>query len=252
WLHRVLYILECRLSNVADLIIANSEAGLDYAAAHGFPRVRMLVIPNGIDPESFRPDGEARQRVRAEWRIDADQKLVGLVARLDPMKDHPTFLKAASLLAKEREDLVFVCVGDGPEAYTRDLMEMSEQLGLATRVIWTGSRADLPAVYNALDLLVPSSVSEGFPNVIGEAMACGLPCVATDVGDSRLIVGNHSEIVPPRDAEALKLAIAKCLSRPNRDGSEAHFRRQRIVERFSIRELEVRTETALLQVCKSH
>jgi glycosyltransferase involved in cell wall biosynthesis len=249
WLARILYRVECHLAKFADLIIVNSRAGFDYAAANGFPKDKMLVIPNGIDTERFRPDSQARRRVRAEWNIKDDEELVGLVARLDPMKDHSTFLKAAALLSAERERAVFVCVGDGSGPYKEMLAQLGAQLGLTGRLIWAGARRDMPAIYNALDVAVSSSsYGEGFSNVIGEAMACDVPCVVTDVGDSALIVSRGGEVVPPRDAEALKTAIAKCLVRLRLDEQPEPCRRQHIISTFSMKELEVRAEAALLRL----
>ena len=100
WLSRLSYRIECLLSRFTDLTICNSRAGMEHAAAHGFPRERMTVIPNGIDTEHFKPDAAARERIRAEWGIAEKEMLIGLVARLDPMKDHPTFFHAAAMLAR--------------------------------------------------------------------------------------------------------------------------------------------------------
>ena len=203
WLARAGYRLECWLSRFADLIICNSRAGLEYAAAHGFPRGKMTVIPNGIDTERFKPDAAARTRVREEWGIAENEILIGLVARLDPMKDHPTFLRAAAMLARERPDVRFVCVGDGPESYRAELHRLTIELGLDGKLILAGARRDMPAVFNALDIASSSSYGEGFSNAIAEAMACGVPCVVTDVGDSALIVGETGGVVPPSRPDAL-------------------------------------------------
>ena len=113
-----------------------------------------------------------------------DEKLIGRIARLAPDKGYPIFLEAAALLSKERKDVRFVIAGAGPESYRRQLQLLSQELGLAERLIWAGARPDMPAVYNALDILCSSSDSEGFGLTVAEAMACGVPCVATDVGDS--------------------------------------------------------------------
>jgi glycosyltransferase involved in cell wall biosynthesis len=249
WLARFLYQVERQLARFADLIIVNSHAGLNYAAANGFPKNKMLVIPNGIDTERFKPDPQARRRVRAEWNIKDGEELVGIVARLDPMKDHATFLKAAALLGAKRKQAVFVCVGDGPSQHRERLVQLGGRLGLSGRLIWVSTHVDMPGVYNALDVVVSSSsYGEGFSNAIGEAMACGVPCAVTDVGDAALIVGRSGEVVPPRDPKALKTAIAKCLDKPRLDYHAEPFSRQRIIGSFSVKELEVRTETALLRL----
>jgi glycosyltransferase involved in cell wall biosynthesis len=250
WLTRVSYRIESQLSRLADLIIANSYAGLRYAVSKGFAGEKLIVIQNGIDTDLFRPDPRARQRLRAEWGINEDQVLIGMVARVDPMKDHATFLQSAALLAKEDKRFVFACVGRSRESEKQKLVALSKQLGLAGRLIWSDARADMPAVYSALDLLVSSSFGEGFSNVIAEAMACDVPCVATDVGDSAIIVGTKGEVIPPRDAGAMKAAITKCV-RKSRVSSEQQPRRQQIIDRFSVMALEARTEEALLNLFKS-
>jgi glycosyltransferase involved in cell wall biosynthesis len=179
------------LSSFPDLIIANSYAGKQHHIAHGYSGKRMIVINNGIETDTFRPDPQAGMGVRREWGIDEGELLVGLVGRLDPMKDHPTFLRAAALLARQSCSVRFVCVGTGPQQYEADLRSLSSDLGLDGKVLWAGGRSDMPAVYSALDLVCSSSsYGEGLPNAIAEAMSCGVPCVVTDVGDSaRLVYG---------------------------------------------------------------
>jgi len=221
WLLRLSCRIECWLSRFADLIICNSLAGLEYAAAYGFPRGRMTVIPNGIDTERFKTDAVARKRLRAEWGIAENEILIGLVARLDPMKDHPTFLRAAATLAQERLDVRFVCVGDGSEPYKGELHRLASELGLDGRLIWTGTRHDMPAVCSALDIATSSSYGEGFSNTIAEAMACGVPCVVTDVGDSALIVGDSGSVVPPSMPDALCEGFRLMLKRLGPDIQDA-------------------------------
>ncbi|MDP8993367.1 MAG: glycosyltransferase [Pseudomonadota bacterium] len=204
WAVRVSYRIECLLSPAASLIIGNSNAGLSYAAAHGFPRQKMVLVPNGIDTDRFKPDPKARSNVRAVWDVDDDQILVGLLARLDPMKGHATFLKAAALAATRNSRLRFVCVGTGPPSYLQELLELADKLGVGERVMWAGPSSYPEVTLNALDIFCSSSAwGEGFSNSVGEAMACGLPCVVTNVGDSAWIVGDAGRVVPPGDARAL-------------------------------------------------
>jgi glycosyltransferase involved in cell wall biosynthesis len=249
WTARISYRIECRLSRFADLIIVNSHAGLEYAATNGFPKETMMVIPNGIDTRAFDIDQAAREKVRAEWQVAGDEMLVGLVGRLDPMKDHPTFLQAAARLAKDHQDLRFVCVGDGPADYREHLHAMTESLNLSDRLIWAGARRDMRAVYNALDMIVSaSSYGEGFSNVIGEAMACGVPCVVTDVGDSAWIVSDSGEVAPPANAEALGSAIARLAGKISAGACDRDRNRQQVIDRFSVTQLEAKTEAALLRL----
>ena len=244
WAFRLNYALECALSRFADLIISNSEAGRDYATAHGFPRERIEVVPNGIDTERFRPDPALRAAKRREWGLGEGQIAIGVLARLDPMKDHPTFLRAAALIAPRAPQVRFVCVGEGPEAYRKDLLALSEELGLADRVLWTGRSIEPVAALNAVDLYCSSSAfGEGFSNAIAEAMACGLPCVVTRVGDSALLVGDAGRAVPPRDPRALADALLAELA--GMDGNRSAGARARIVENFSL-DLMVERTAALL------
>lgn len=237
--------LECFCSRFADLIIFNSRAGRDYWLKQGFASGKAEVVPNGIDAERFSPDPEERRRRRAEWAVQEDETLIGHVGRLDAMKGHPIFLRAAARLSQEREDVRFVCIGDGPPAYREELHTLGRELGLDDyRLIWAGSRSDMPAVQNALDIAVSSSLfGEGFPNVIGEAMACGVPCVVTDVGDSAWIVGETGVVVPPGDPDALVAGWKQCLAG---DRTAAGRRaRERIVQNFGVHRLAEKTEQLL-------
>ena len=166
WLFRASYALSCRLSRSADLIIANSHAGLQGHVADGYPKDKIVVIPNGIDTSRFYPNPEARERMRAQWEVGRDEELIGIVGRLDPMKDHATFLQAAALLLRERQQVRFVCVGDGASDYRAALQDCANVLGLSDRIMWIGMQSQVADVYNALDLLVNSSYGEGFSNVL--------------------------------------------------------------------------------------
>jgi glycosyltransferase involved in cell wall biosynthesis len=238
--------LQCFFSRFADLIIFNSDAGRAYHQAEGFPADKSIVIHNGIDTERFKPEREARTRLRAELGVAADDLLIGHVGRLDPMKDHPTLLRAAAIVCRKREDVRFVCVGGGAALYADELRRLSAELGISAKVIWAGARADMPALYGALDLFVSSSISEGFPNVIGEAMACGVTCVVTDTGDSALIVGETGTVVAPRDASALSEAILSCLE--SGTGATGMRARARILENFSVERMAAETTDAIMRL----
>lgn len=246
WLSRLAYSLECRLARFADCIIANSCAGKRYAVANGFPEGKIIVIPNGIDTTYFRFDSKGRQQVRSEWALGEDEMLVGLVARLDPMKDHPSFLEAASHIARGRHDVRFVCVGDGSADYVEAIKQQAVALGLIEQLIWAGARDNMPAVYSALDIATSSSFGEGFSNTIAEAMACGVPCVVTDVGDSAHIVGDLGSVVAPGDGSALAAAIQHLTNLPPAERRAlGDAGRARIVSEFGLDRLVQRTEQAL-------
>jgi glycosyltransferase involved in cell wall biosynthesis len=202
-----------------------------------------MVIPNGIDTERFRPDPHSGRRLRAEWGADAAQPLIGIVGRLDPMKGHSTFLHAAAILRAKRPQAQFVCVGSGTAEFAAHLRRLADDLGLADRVVWAGERADVAAAYNAFDVHVCASDGEGFPNVLAEAMACGVRCVATDVGDVSWIAGDAGSVVPPGDPTALAGAIEATLASDTaQDGGRG---RRQIVDRFGVPQLVESTERAL-------
>jgi glycosyltransferase involved in cell wall biosynthesis len=233
WLESLVFWVSSQVAKFADLIVCNSESGKDFHAAKGYPATRMVVISNGIDSDRFRPDPIARGELRREWGFADDQVLIGLVGRLDPKKDHPTFLRAAARF-RDRHDVRFVCVGDGPEPYRSLLKRVASELGLDDSLTWVGARTDMPRVYNALDLAVSSSCwGEGFPNVIGEAMATGVPCVVTDVGDSPIVVGDDGWVCRPQDPSDLARAMKSAISSERELAATGQRARLRVRTEFS-------------------
>jgi glycosyltransferase involved in cell wall biosynthesis len=234
WFTRGMFRLARSLSQFADVIIANSEAARAHYELLGYPCRKLRVVPNGIDTEYFRPHREGRARVRNEWGVGQAVPLVGVVGRIDPLKDHRTFVAAASIVSAEYPRARFVIVGDGPEAYIRDLRTFARS-ALGDRIVWARGRDDMAAVYSALDVGCSSSVTESFANAIAEAMACGVPCVVTDVGDSGAIVGSTGRVVPPRSPVALADGICKLLERVQAgDGALSECARARIVQRYGV------------------
>ena len=239
------------LSRHPSLIIVNSRAGAAHHAGHGYSPDRMMVIPNGIDTERYYPDETAGTRLRREWSIGAEEIAIGISARLDPMKDHETFLKAAALLCRSREDIRFICIGDYSGAHGKAMRSLGERLGLGNRLMWTGRRDDMMCAYNALDILTCcSAYGEGFSNAVGEAMACGKLCVVTDVGDAASIVGETGVVVASAGSpEDLVSAWMRVLSMPAAERkSLGEAARRRILDLFSREMLITRTEEALSRV----
>jgi len=247
WLNRWSYWLECRLARFAECIVSNSQAGLKYAVAHGFPEKKMTVITNGIDTERFSPDKLAGDSLHKAWGVAENERLIGVVGRIDPMKGHPLFLKAAALIKQQHPQVRFVCVGQGETMYENAMHQLATKLGLDDVLIWAGRHADMVAVYNALDIASSSSCGEGFPNVVGEAMACGVPCVVTDVGDSALIVGDTGMVVPAKDSQALAAAWNKMLSLDDVEFKRlSDAARKRVVDEFGVHVLLNCTERMLV------
>jgi glycosyltransferase involved in cell wall biosynthesis len=217
---RVVVGLCKRLSSWPDMVTANSTAGLKSHLALGYRPRRTAVMVNGIEVDRFGPDAAARVAVRNELGIPAGAFVLAHVARVDPLKDHDTFLAAMA----ELPDMVALLIGAG-----------TENLPVAPNLVRLGQRNDVPRLFAAADAVVSSSSSEGFANVLAEGMACGLPAVATDVGDSALIVGDSGLIVPPKNAGAFAAAI-RALSGESAAARAARGIRARahIVENFAM------------------
>jgi glycosyltransferase involved in cell wall biosynthesis len=205
--------LHARFGRVADMVIANSHAGGNYAREIGVTDERLRVIVNGVDSHEFAPDTAARSRLRHEWRVADDETLIGTVG-LDPLKRHAAFLRAASVFVENNPRARFVLVGPAELAYRRRLELLGTELGLNGKVIWAGPREDMRAVYNALDLATLLSRSEGTPNSIAEAMACGVPCVASNAGDSAAVVGDGALIVESVSPHRVAATWSEALARP--------------------------------------
>ena len=224
-----------RLSAVPDALIVNSEVSRKVHERWGYRTDRMRVIPNGTDTERFAPDSEARILVRKQLGIAHDVMLVGLIARYHPMKDHETFLRAAGRLCRRHPDLHFLFAGQDMLPENEALMQLVAENHLQQAVHLLGPRRDIPRLTGALDISCLSSWSESFPNALPEAMSCGVPCVATDVGDAAHIIANTGKVVPPRDPERLASTIEELIAMPAEErlalGRKA---RERVMEEFSL------------------
>lgn len=193
-------------------IVCCAEKAREVHRNIGYDNSRMRVIPNGYDLSLFRPDPEAGLSVRESLRVLPSEPLIGFVGRYDPQKDHDTLLRALSFLNHRGNCPRCLLIGTGMEASNAPLVKRIADLKLESRIILLGRRIDIPAIMNALDLHVMSSAfGEAFPNVLAEAMACGTPCVSTDVGDAAALLGGTGLIVPPRDPQALAAAISELL-----------------------------------------
>ena len=203
-----------RLSGLPDAVLTNSEEARRFHLGLGYHPRRFEVIPNGFDTERFRPDPLARAAVRAELGVADAAPLAGLFGRLDPMKGVDDFVRAARLVARDLSGARFVLAGKGMEPENPALRSLLDGAGLRERFVPLGQRSDPERVMAALDVYVSASLGEGFPNVLGEAMACGVPCVTTDAGDSAAVVGETGRIVPCGDPEALARELGALLRLP--------------------------------------
>ncbi len=223
------------LSHRAAAIVYNSVTAREQHEGLGYASDRGLVIPNGFDVDRFAPDAAARSSVRAELGLPPETPLVGMLARLHPMKDHVGLLRAFALLRERHSGAHLLLAGRDVTSTHPELASKLRELSLVGHVHLLGERADTPRLAAALDVAVSSSWSEGMPNAVGEAMACGVPCVVTDVGDSARLVGTTGIAVAPRDPAALAASCGALLDtsmeRRRELGASA---RQRIVEHYAI------------------
>jgi len=224
-----------RLSALPDAVVVNSHAGQTAHEALGYHPRRWEVLPNGFDTQLFSPHPEAHDALCRELGVPARSKLVGLVARYDPLKDHETFLRAAAICAQADSEAHFVLVGAGVDDANAALRGLSDQLGLTDRLHMLGERSDVTRLTAAFDIAVCSSRGEGFPNVVGEAMACAVPAVVTDVGDCAFLLGDAGDVVAPGEPAALASGLTRQLALSDDERRALGARgRQRIVAGFSI------------------
>lgn len=244
WLTRAVILANALLSRRVDAVVYNAQRSRAQHAAIGISGRSVQVITNGFDIHLFSPSATDRMAVRQELQIAGDARLVGLVGRFHPMKDHHGFLQAAAEIVRKHREVHFLLVGEGIDWNNPALAGWIEQHGLTAHVHLLGHRQDIPRLMAALDIAVSASArNEGFANVIGEAMSCAVPCVVTDVGDSAWIVGDTGKVVPPGNpqklAEALCKLVAMDLEKRQQLGA---LSRKRAIAEFSIEQAVTRFE----------
>ncbi|HWM87462.1 MAG TPA: glycosyltransferase [Kofleriaceae bacterium] len=224
-----------RLSRSPDRIIYCARVSAAQHARLGYRAARSVVIPNGFDVSRFAPSAEARSELRLSLGIPAGARVVGNVGRYHPLKDHDNFLRAAALVAARDPGAHFVMVGRGLEPGNQTVTAAIGRLGLHGRAHLLGERDDVPRLMPGFDLYCLASIAEGFPNVLGEAMASGVPCVTTEVGAAGEIVDGIGEAVPPRDPQALAVGMLRLLGQSGEQLRERGQRsRQRVLERYAL------------------
>ncbi|RUM45768.1 MAG: group 1 glycosyl transferase [Hydrogenimonas sp.] len=242
-LPQLLFWLQKHLSSRVDKIIANSSASIAFHQSQGFDMSHATVIYNGIDTERFQRDMSARAKFRSMYGLKESDVAIGIVARIDYMKGYTIFAEVMREILKRYDHIKVFAVGDGDQTIKRACEEILDVYH-NKRFQWLGQRDDVEVIYSGLDIVVSSSIfGEGFSNSIAEAMSCEVPCVVTDVGEGRMIVGDTGEVVPPKDSKALLIGIENLM---NKDllklGKEA---RQRIIENFSIQQMVRKTEETI-------
>jgi glycosyltransferase involved in cell wall biosynthesis len=223
-----------KLSALPAAIVVNSETGRRVHQEYGYACRDWRVIPNGFDTDLFKPIPGTGKAVRHSLGIPDDAQVVGMLARFHPDKDHDTFLQAVVLTHRRLGGVHFVLAGSGVDA-SSELAARVARLDLSDCVHLLGERRDIPSLISSFDIATLSSWTEGFPNAIGEAMSCCVPCVATDVGDSALLVGSTGLVVAPRDAIALSRAWTELLQAPGGVRQALGLSaRERIIADFSL------------------
>jgi glycosyltransferase involved in cell wall biosynthesis len=223
---------------IPSSIISCSQTAVGSHVRMGYAANKFMVIPNGYDHNYFIPNPDAGAKLRKELGVPNDISVLGMVARFDPQKDHSNLISALALLKKKNSSFACLLVGGDMEDNNSVLRQLLNNADINDSVQLLGPRSDIVAVMNALDINILSSLGEGFPNVIAEAMACGTPCVATDVGDARLIIEDEGWVVPPQDSNALATAIEAAILEKDSDTNAWARRkemcRSKIVNNYSI------------------
>lgn len=230
--------------HIPNRIICCSEVARYIHTKVGYPNEKFFVIPNGINLEHFTPDVSAHDLVRAELGLSEDTALIGLFARFDSQKNHKGFIRAAGLLHAQRPTVHFILAGRDIGTNNSDLVRWMKEAGVHNVCHLLGQRDDIPRLMTALDISTSSSWGEAFPNVVAEAMACCVPCVVTDVGDSAYIVGDTGLVVPPGDDAALADAWNTLLALPDekrellggraRERVAGNFELSKIVKQYEV------------------
>ena len=226
---------------VPKRIIYCAEKSREVQESHGFKKTIGVVVQNGYDVDSFIQNSTLGLNFRSELDISTDAFVIGHVGSYHPLKDQTNLINTFSLLDKKGFKFNAVLAGINLDYNNHKLVSLIDKKGLSDRVHLLGRRNDIPSVMNGIDLFVLSSVSEAFPNVLNEAMACGTPCVSTDVGDASIILGDTGWVVPPKNSESLANSVIKALKEKESNNDlwlqRGDACRQRIVEKFNLQKM---------------
>jgi len=249
WTARVCAVLS---HSIPARIVCCSAAARTTHEQIGYAREKMVVIPNGFDLGVFGPNSVAYSGLREELGLGPDALIVGLVARYHPEKDHRTFVEAAAKVRFSPERVHFVLCGLGASEDNEELVRLIADRGLTNRFHLLGLQDRMPWVTAAFDVASSSSRTEGFPNVLGEAMAAGVPCVATDVGDSAYLIGETGVTVPPGNAAAFADALDRLLALAPEDRRRlGQAARRRVSEQFDLGVIAKRFTDLQAEVAKT-
>lgn len=226
---------------VPKRIICVAEAARQLHVALGYRESLMMVIPNGLDVDQMVAHPHAVATLRGEKSLSLNTQVVGMVGRFNEVKGQKNFVQAAGLIAQRHPNVRFLMVGRGCDSSNPMLISWIAETNCPELFLLLGERQDVPVCLAAMDVFVLPSRTEGFPNVLAEAMAMGRPCVTTDVGDTALVLGDCGEIVPPDNAPALAQALDLMLAKsPSMRLDMGMAGRQRIEQEFSMTQCAMR------------
>jgi glycosyltransferase involved in cell wall biosynthesis len=238
------------LSKLPEAVIVNSNSGKEYHEKIGYSPKKLEIIQNGFDIGKCRPNESAKLLISKELKIRVDSILIGMIARFDPMKDHKNFLEAFSLISKKYDNVYGILAGDGIDNKNQELNNIINKLNIGDKIYMLGRREDVNILLSGIDILSSSSsYGEGFSNAIGEAMACEIPCVVTDVGDSALIVGETGIVVPPRNYELLAEGLLKMIELGEKRKELGIMARKRVINNWSIDKIVKKYENLYESIC---
>lgn len=238
-------------SRFPEKIIYNSQTSAKQHEKIGYQQSKSLPFPDGFLVDTFTPSTSAYQQLRQELALPSDTIIIGRIARYHPMKDYVNLLEAGAKLLTKNDQVHFVLVGPNIDYNNKELTEKIKELGINNNVHLLGIRDDTPELNAGFDIACTTSAwGEGFPNVVGEAMSCGVPCVVTDVGDSAWLVGDTGLVVPPCNSSALAEAWQKLIINPELRQDLGAKARQRIVDNFALEKIVSNYENLYAEILR--
>jgi len=242
---QILFWLQKKFSSRVDKIITNSNASIEFHKSRGFFMDRAIVIYNGIDTNRFKRDKQKRKEFREKYNLSKNDIAIGIVARIDYMKGYTIFAKSAKELLEKYDNLKFFSIGDGDINIKKECEKILGEFN-NTKFIWLGNQKKVEEFYSGFDISSSSSsFGEGFSNSIAEAMSCEIPCIATDVGDSKVIIGECGVAVKPNSVEDFSKGIEKLIKKDLKELGICS--RERIIKNFSIEKMVKKTEKEIIK-----